>query len=78
MERIFLPAKVTLPSRVTINREALVDSGNTINMVLSLLAKQAGWKILPYQIHAQTVNKDKLQNFRVAEVEFNLQGLRGT
>ena len=48
VERIFLPIKTTLLSRVTIDRKALIDSRSTINIVLSLLAKQAGWKILPY------------------------------
>jgi hypothetical protein len=39
------------------DREALVDSRSKVNMVPSLLAKQAGWNLLPYQIFTQTVNK---------------------
>jgi hypothetical protein len=70
MERIFLLTKVTLPSGAIMNREALVDSGSEVNMVPSLLAKQAGWNLLPYQIFTQTVNKGQLRNEGVAEVAF--------
>lgn len=48
VERIFLSMKVTLPSRVVIDREALIDSRSKVNVVPSLLMKQAGWNILPF------------------------------
>jgi hypothetical protein len=41
MERIFLLIKVTLPSSIIIDHEALVDSRSKVNMVPSLLVKQA-------------------------------------
>jgi hypothetical protein len=39
MERIFLPIKVTLPSGVAMDHEALIDSKSKVNIVPSLLIK---------------------------------------
>jgi hypothetical protein len=48
MERIFLLIKVTLLSGVAIDYKALIDSRSEVNMVPSLLIKQAGWNLLLY------------------------------
>ncbi|KAG2014871.1 hypothetical protein GB937_006329 [Aspergillus fischeri] len=58
-------------------RPALVERGSSDIIVPATLAKEAGWKLLPYQVFAKTLTEQEVRNEGVVELEITLADSEG-